>query len=448
MAICTSENVRLMRECVCAFHQVSGLGCSLSIATGDILYDTGYSVERCELCAKQHISKDICTAARSQAWHEAERFGGRYIYNCPKGLTCIATPVQTDRDTIGYVTAGPFLMVEREEFLQCEMALCSAEEDRTQHVIQTLAQVPHVPAEQAEPMAKQLFLSVGGMGKALRIDTVPEQQETIHVRGETCDPGTGKRVVRDEAYPLQMEKEFLKAVSISNKALAESLLNQLLGHIFFLNGGDLEYMRARLCELLVLSARAAVNGGADERDISAFEQKCMEEMLAIRDGEKLCFWLTPVLKEMIDHLFSKNATERRNVMPCALSYIRINLGSRISLGEVAREVHLSPSYFSRLFREETGRSFSEYIQAERIEQAKRYLRRRDCSITEIATQTGFFDQSHFTKAFKHATGTTPGKYLGRSIRGCDEPQMRQGMDEQARMNDSYHHKWESTGGRP
>ena len=103
---------------------------------------------------------------------------------------------------------------------------------------------------------------------------------------------------------------------------------------------------------------------------------------------------------MMALLFRDEAASGRDIMQRALSYIRNHYGEHITLDEVARVVHLSPSYFSRLFKAETGKTFSEYLQALRIEQAKSFLRRKDCSMTEIAEQTGFFDQSHFIKTFR------------------------------------------------
>ncbi len=417
------DDIQIMRDCVSSFQQVTSLGCLLCSPDGTVLYDTGYSVKRCELCRRMNQSDDACVVSRLRAWHESERFGGKYIYNCPAGLTCIATPVQTDCDTIGYVTVGPFLMVDREDFLQCELNAFRNEADGVPGAAEILARIPFVPPEQAEPIAKQLFLSVGGTGKSFCISSMLEQQNTDQLMGELNDfTSAAKRNVQPAAYPLHLEKEFLNAVLVSNRAEAESLLNQLLGHIFFLTGGDFSYIRARICELLVLSARAAIDGGADETRILALCQRYIEEMQEIYNADKLCFWLTSALKHLIDCLFSESIVASRDVMPRALSYIRFHYGSRITLYDVAQEVHLSPSYFSRLFKEETGLSFSEYVQTVRIEQAKRYLRRKDYSMTDIASQTGFFDQSHFTKAFKHATGITPGQYRRRRGRGYDELQ--------------------------
>lgn len=424
------DDLRLMQDCVRSFQQVTRLGCLLCAPTGGVISDKGYSVKGCRLCESLGVAEDICIVSRSRAWHEAERFGGKYIYSCPMGLTCIATPVQTDCDTIGYVTVGPFLMVEREDFLQCELDTYVADPDQLQRARETISEVPYVPPEQAEATANQLFLSVGGIGKAFRISTLLEKQNTMQLMGELSDfTSAAKQNVQPAGYPLQLEKELLHAIATSNRASAEALLNQLLGHIFFLTGGDFSYIRARICELLVLSSRAAIEGGADETRILSLCQTDIEEMQEIYNVDQLCFWLTTALKELISCLFDDNVSCSRNIMPQALSYIHLHFSNRLTLDEVAREAHLSSSYFSRLFKSETGLSFSDYLQKIRIDQAKRYLCRKDCSMADVAGQTGFFDQSHFIKMFKQATGVTPGEYRRRRGRGYDELQAQKRVNE-------------------
>jgi len=411
----------LVQECICSFHQVTKLGCLLCEPDGALVYDVGYSVKQCKLCDVLSCSADLCVISRSRSWREAERFGGKYIYNCPKGLTCVSTPVQTDFDTIGYITAGPFLMVEQEDYLHCELQPCVAEPEQLRQAEKELLRIPNVSPDQAEAIAKQLFLSVGGVGKANSIGSMLERQNTLQLMGALCEfTSAAKQSLQHVSYPMQLEKEFLQAICYSDKEKAEALLNQLLGHIFFLTGGDFSYIRARISELLVLSARAAIDGGADEQMILAQCQIFNEEMQDICDIDRLCFWLTRVLKLFMSLLFRDEAGSDRNVMPRAHTYIRDHMGEHISLDEVARFVHLSPSYFSRLFKSETGETFSEYLQTIRIERAKSLLKLEQYSLTQIAEQVGFFDQSHFIKAFKQATGMTPGLYRRRRDRGYNE----------------------------
>ena len=414
------EEQGLLRECIRSFEQVTGLGCLFSAPNGNAICEVGHSVRQCGLCAALGKPQDICIVSRAHAWLQSERFGGKYIYSCPLGLTCITTPVQTDCDRVGYVTAGPLIMVDAEDYLQCEMQSCTCPEQRTE-AQEVLRGIPFVPPERVEPIAKQFFLSVGGAGMAYPIGAMLEQQSAVRLMGDLSDfTNAAKRQQEQSAYPLLMEKSYLNAITLSDKPRAESLLNQLLGHIFFLTGGDFSYIRARISELLVLSARAAIDGGADETSILVLSQKYIAQMQEIYDIDKLCFWLTGALRQMMALLFRDEAASGGELMQRALGHIRMHFGEHITLDEVARAVHLSPSYFSRIFKQETGKTFSEYLQDVRIEQAKNYLRRWDCPMADIAEQTGFFDQSHFIKAFKQATGVTPGFYRRQRGRGYDE----------------------------
>ena len=80
------------------------------------------------------------------------------------------------------------------------------------------------------------------------------------------------------------------------------------------------------------------------------------------------------------------------------------------LEEMARRVYLSPSYFSRVFRQETGETFSGYLNRLRIERSKELLRHKELRLTDIAQKVGFEDQSYFTKVFKKLEGVTPLRY--------------------------------------
>ncbi|MFD0671039.1 helix-turn-helix domain-containing protein [Cohnella sp. GCM10027633] len=92
------------------------------------------------------------------------------------------------------------------------------------------------------------------------------------------------------------------------------------------------------------------------------------------------------------------------------NYIYNHLFEEIALEDLARLTGLNGNYVSQRFKKETGMSFRGYLLARRIEEARRLIRYAPLSFTEIATRLCFHDQSHFTKAFKKATGMTPKQY--------------------------------------
>jgi AraC-like DNA-binding protein len=84
-----------------------------------------------------------------------------------------------------------------------------------------------------------------------------------------------------------------------------------------------------------------------------------------------------------------------------------NLDGEISLGELANHCGLSISHFSRAFRQSTGTSPHRWLLNQRVEKAKRLLRDRQSPLSEVALACGFADQSHLTRVFTKLSGAGP-----------------------------------------
>ena len=93
----------------------------------------------------------------------------------------------------------------------------------------------------------------------------------------------------------------------------------------------------------------------------------------------------------------------------ALQHLHARYAERVTLGELAAVARLSPFYFARLFRAQTGTTPGGYLRHLRIERAKMLLR-DGVPISRVAFSTGFYDQSHFTRRFKEDVGVPPGRF--------------------------------------
>jgi two-component system response regulator YesN len=112
--------------------------------------------------------------------------------------------------------------------------------------------------------------------------------------------------------------------------------------------------------------------------------------------------------EDLDYSLPKN-TYPKTIMD-ALDYIDRNFQDDISLKDVAEAVYLNVWYLSDLFRREVGKTFSEYVKHKRIELAKKLLRESSMKLYEIAYHVGIREQSYFSSLFKKETGMTPKQY--------------------------------------
>ena len=91
----------------------------------------------------------------------------------------------------------------------------------------------------------------------------------------------------------------------------------------------------------------------------------------------------------------------------ASAYIRENYAKPLSLKTAAEEVLISPSRLSRLFVEETGRGFSEYLTEVRMEHAKVLLAVPGAAVKQVSASCGYPDPNYFSRLFKKVTGYTP-----------------------------------------
>ncbi|MGE5605959.1 MAG: response regulator [Bacteroidota bacterium] len=88
-------------------------------------------------------------------------------------------------------------------------------------------------------------------------------------------------------------------------------------------------------------------------------------------------------------------------------YIEQNLAESITLSKAANWVYMSPSYLSRLFREQTGESFSEYVTRRKMEVARRLLEEGNQKVYEVAMAVGYTDPAYFGRVFRQYFNVTP-----------------------------------------
>jgi len=98
--------------------------------------------------------------------------------------------------------------------------------------------------------------------------------------------------------------------------------------------------------------------------------------------------------------------------------LRAHLEGEIRIADIATACQLSPSHFSRCFRQSFGISVHQWLIRLRIETAKNLLREPHLSLAEVGFRSGFCDQAAFTRAFTTLEGTTPFRWRKLNGRGA------------------------------
>ena len=124
------------------------------------------------------------------------------------------------------------------------------------------------------------------------------------------------------------------------------------------------------------------------------------------------------LQDYLQFLFtdlSRKARERKDESrnrPVAVvtKYINSHYAEKITLEDMAEMAGFTATYFSELFRETTGTTFSAYLNNIRMEEAKRLLRDTDEPVYMVAEKTGYKDPKFFSRQFRKSVGVKPADY--------------------------------------
>ena len=130
---------------------------------------------------------------------------------------------------------------------------------------------------------------------------------------------------------------------------------------------------------------------------------------------KCCF--TNAGEDLKLAVFQSALLKRNTVIKQATELIEQHFHEKISQNSIANAVYLSPSYFSKMFKEVTGYNFSQYLNLVRVNKAKEILKKTNVSIDTVHKAVGFENRSYFGKIFRRLTGTTPKRYRDASTHG-------------------------------
>lgn len=201
----------------------------------------------------------------------------------------------------------------------------------------------------------------------------------------------------------ELEEKFLSSLSM-NDGNAMSYLDAILEYMDRFSD---EMKRGKVIELLALTRHAMINF-----DWEQYTQLNFTELL-----QSLNSMPTSALKPWVIKTFeyiqnSQNEANRlyTKVVRDAIKIIEENYTRNVTLEEVAKKVGVSSQYLSKIFREETKKTFVEWLTDLRIRKAKEMIQRLNQPIKEVGLVVGYKDPNYFSRIFRNVVGMSPSEY--------------------------------------
>lgn len=187
----------------------------------------------------------------------------------------------------------------------------------------------------------------------------------------------------------------------------KSLCVEYIGALFA-TYSDLDKIRNSLFETLLNIKNAVLKVDASYKN-EAFES-IFPSLARFSEQEAFEAYLSSRAEECFLAISEVKNSSENPVIKKACRFIEEHLAEDFGLEVLAQELGLSPYHLSRLFKEEKGENFINYVTSLRLEKAKKLLENPSLIIKEISTGVGYNDQNYFTKLFKLKFGLTPTEY--------------------------------------
>jgi two-component system response regulator YesN len=355
----------------------------------DLSQNGGYimTVEFGEERGSGGITNKIGTNIRSQRYYSLLRDAIK------ESCTCIVGPIMLNR-IIVYVPCES----DADEYLQRIKALGTAEEiyGRLREVTRSLEFYIGIGKRYRE--LNSIYKSYDESLKAIGYAS---SSGIFHINDIPLERGF-KRL-----YPENEEKLLLKNVASGDKDACLMAFDRIFEWLREEYGSNKQEIASGLTELVVMLGHIAKEYGA-EADTAG--RDFLNEFFAIDDINVLRVWLKKRIRDVCEAISGIRDKKLSGVIVSAKEYIAKNYSREITLEELSKEVNVSPNYFSKLFKDETGGNFIDYLTMLRIEKAKKMLCDSNYVNKEICYQIGYSDPNYFSRIFKKIVGVTPTEY--------------------------------------
>lgn len=268
----------------------------------------------------------------------------------------------------------------------------------------------------AEQESFPLHIGSGGLCRNLT-----QLQSALNIARYTCDQGLYTHRIHYFSYPLSPPD--LEKIKVSQPESYPQLLNDLkilnlapLQHWLMQNFSNIKAQQGGVSDIYELCCLISREIEHEVDEWTTFFHNQVFQHL--KSDLYLFFCYDELVSYVLETFLSKLELIRADRLASADSatisikqFIHEHYAEQIDLNTLSAIVYLTPTYVSKLFKQETGYTITDYLTDVRLEHAKRLLTHQPhLKVQEISKQVGYVDVAYFHKLFKRTIGITPSQY--------------------------------------
>ncbi len=212
-----------------------------------------------------------------------------------------------------------------------------------------------------------------------------------------------------EEYNL---KSLIAAIRKGDAEESASLLTDLIAEFLNQAGGTPTALQIKLLYLNILNSlfKGCLPFLPVSEEVIKICLDYIDQASALHTTDKMHSELQSLICVLIEQYQSFFNSKRHWLIDKIIDYINENYAQALSMSDVAAAFYLNASYFCKLFKEETGVTFTNYLMRVRVDNAKRLLADSSMKLYDVASAVGYTNVQYFSTVFKELEGVTPSQY--------------------------------------
>jgi Response regulator containing CheY-like receiver domain and AraC-type DNA-binding domain len=213
--------------------------------------------------------------------------------------------------------------------------------------------------------------------------------------------------IRRGLYPVEKERLLLYALKKCDYDNCSLIIDEIFIWVSTEFDNDTGAVKSYIHGLVSYALRSVLE---NEPQFINSKLNLLCDLLSLDSIQSIKRWILSVLSEIIEKLSGMGKDKTSGIIEIAVKYISDNYHLDITMDDAARHLKMSPTYFCKVFKLESGKNFTDYLTEYRIEKAKKLLEDKSLSVKEISFDVGYNNPDYFCKVFKKVVGVTPGGY--------------------------------------
>ncbi|GLC31108.1 response regulator [Clostridium omnivorum] len=220
------------------------------------------------------------------------------------------------------------------------------------------------------------------------------------------EPQAVEKITFDELK----ERALMSSIKVGTEAEIGETIDNLFKEVIEIKASIKDY-QIYLLEILTTITKIAKNSNVDMDDIFGNNYNFFVELYKFNDINEVKSWVKDIALKLSNYITKDRQDTVKLIVRQAKDYAKENYNdSEITINKICEHLHISPTYFSLIFKRETKTTFINYLTKIRMEAAKELLRTTDKKTFEIAEKVGYSEPNYFSYSFKKNFGISPSEY--------------------------------------